>query len=194
MLRARMSLRLHMLSPATWAGFETPPLNALYFHHPIGYHHLLTLLIPIFGDHEWLARGVAAAGGLFALWALYALVRALWSREAGLVAVAVYVALPVLTVVQRALRSDAPGDGLRPLVAVGLSVAARAADRAARSCTPSSPTRSAASSCGRPTSSAPFIAVHALFYACTRRGRTLQHRPFQRALRRTTASPAPPAR
>jgi hypothetical protein len=97
MLRARMSLRLHMLSPATWGGFEKPPLAALYFHHPIGYHHLLTLLIPIFGDHEWLARGVAVAGGLVALWALWVLVRTFWSREAGLVAVAVYVALPVLT-------------------------------------------------------------------------------------------------
>jgi 4-amino-4-deoxy-L-arabinose transferase-like glycosyltransferase len=97
MLRARMSLRLHMLSPATWGGYETPPLAALYFHHPIGYHHILTLLIPILGDHEWLARGVAVAGGLVALWALYVLVRAFWSREAGLVAVAVYVALPVLT-------------------------------------------------------------------------------------------------
>lgn len=97
MLRARMSLRLHMLSPATWGGFETPPLNALYFHHPIGYHHLLTILIPIFGDHEWLARGVAVAGGLVALWALYVLVARNWSREAGVVAVAVYVCLPVLT-------------------------------------------------------------------------------------------------
>ena len=67
MLRARMSLRLHMLSPATWGGFETPPPAALYFHHPIGYHHLLTLLIPIFGDHEWLARDVAVAGGLMTL-------------------------------------------------------------------------------------------------------------------------------
>jgi 4-amino-4-deoxy-L-arabinose transferase-like glycosyltransferase len=97
MLRARMSLRLHMLSPATWGGFEKPPLGALYFHHPIGYHHILTLLVPIFGDHEWLARGVAAAGGLVALWALWVLVRTFWSREIGLVAVAVYVALPVLT-------------------------------------------------------------------------------------------------
>jgi 4-amino-4-deoxy-L-arabinose transferase-like glycosyltransferase len=96
MLRARMSLRLHMLAPATWGGFEKPPLAALYFHHPIGYHHLLTLLIPIFGDHEWLARGLAVAGGLVALWALYALVARNWSREAGLVAVVVYVCLPVL--------------------------------------------------------------------------------------------------
>ena len=127
MLRARMSLRLHMLSPATWGGFETPPLAALYFHHPIGYHHILTLLIPIFGDHEWLARGVAVAGGLVALWALYVLVRAFWSREAGLVAVAVYVALPVLTSFSVLSDPMLLGDGLRPLVAVGLSVAARKA-------------------------------------------------------------------
>lgn len=97
MLRARMSLRLHMLSPATWGGFEKPPLAALYFHHPIGYHHLLTILIPIFGDHEWLARGLAAAGGLTTLWALYKLVARFWSRELGLVAVTVFVALPVVT-------------------------------------------------------------------------------------------------
>jgi hypothetical protein len=97
MLRARMSLRLHMISPATWGGFEPPPNAALYFHHPIGYHHLLTLLIPIFGDHEWLARGLAAAGGLLTLWALYALVARFWSRELGLVAVIIYVALPVVT-------------------------------------------------------------------------------------------------
>jgi Dolichyl-phosphate-mannose-protein mannosyltransferase len=97
MLRARMSLRLHMLTPANWTGFDHPPLNALYFHHPIGYHHVLTLLVPIFGEHEWLARGVAALGGLLALGALYALVRRAWSREAGLLAVAVYVALPVIT-------------------------------------------------------------------------------------------------
>ena len=96
MLRARMSLRLHMLAPATWGGFEKPPSNALYFHHPIGYHHLLTLLIPIFGDHEWLARGLAVCGGYLALWALYVLVKRNWSREAGLVAVIVYVCLPVL--------------------------------------------------------------------------------------------------
>lgn len=96
MLRARMTLRLHILTPATWGGFEMPPKAALYFHHPVGYHYILSLLIPVFGDHEWLARGVAVAGGLVALWALYALVARFWSRWAGLVAVVVYVCLPVL--------------------------------------------------------------------------------------------------
>jgi hypothetical protein len=173
MLRARMSLRLHMLSPATWGGFETPPPAALYFHHPIGYHHLLTLLIPIFGDHEWLARGVAAAGGLVALWALYVLVRAFWSREAGLVAVAVYVALPVLT--SFSVLSDPM---LLAMACVLWSLWAYL------------------SLLERPTTRAlwhaffayalgglimweayfigPFIAVHSLAYAWTRRGKTLR--------------------
>jgi hypothetical protein len=97
MLRARMSLRFHMLAPATFTGFDFPTRDAFYFHHPIGYHHLLTLLVPIFGEHEWLARGVAALGGLTTLYALYVLVRRMWSREAGLVAVLVYVMLPVIT-------------------------------------------------------------------------------------------------
>ena len=109
---------------------RSPPPDALYFHHPIGYHHLLTLLVPIFGEHEWLARGVAVAGGLFALWALYALVRAhlvargrprrrlRLRRAAG------------GDVVQRALRSDAAGDGLRALVAERLSSLAARSRRA----------------------------------------------------------------
>lgn len=173
MLRARMSLRLHMLSPATWGGFETPPRAALYFHHPIGYHHILTLLIPIFGDHEWLARGVAAAGGLVALWTLYLLVRAFWSPGAGLIAVAVYVALPVLT--SFSVLSDPM---LLAMACVLWSLWAYL------------------SLLERPTTRflwhaffayalgglimweayfiGPFIAVHALFYAWTRRGRTLR--------------------
>jgi hypothetical protein len=97
MLRARMSLRFWMLAPATFTGFDFPTKDAFYFHHPIGYHHILTLLVPIFGEKEWLARGVAALGGLLTLWALYALVRRMWSREAGAVAVLVYVMLPVIT-------------------------------------------------------------------------------------------------
>lgn len=97
MLRAIMSLRFHLLLPCTWAGFEFPPRFSWYLHHPIGYHHLLTLLIPIFGVHEWLARGVAAASGLGVIAALYALVRHYWSREAGLLAAAVWVALPIIT-------------------------------------------------------------------------------------------------
>ncbi|HEX9102040.1 MAG TPA: glycosyltransferase family 39 protein, partial [Polyangia bacterium] len=173
MLRARMSLRLHMLSPATWGGFETPPPAALYFHHPIGYHHLLTLLIPIFGDHEWLARGVAAAGGLVALWALYVLVRAFWSREAGLVAVAAYVGLPVLT--SFSVLSDpmllAMACVLWSLWAY-LSLLEQPTTRALRHAF-------FAYALGglimwEAYFIGPFIAVHSIAYAWTRRGRTLR--------------------
>lgn len=97
MLRARMTLRHHMLAPATYTGFDKPPDAALYFHHPVGYHHLLTLLVPIFGEKEWLPRALAALGGLAALYALWRLVRGSWGAWQALLAVAVYVALPVLT-------------------------------------------------------------------------------------------------
>ena len=98
LLRARMSLRLHTIYPITWSGFDpTYPSNALYFHHPIGLHHLLTLTVPIFGEHEWLARMVGVTGGLVAIWSLYRLVARFWCREGGLVAVIVFVALPILT-------------------------------------------------------------------------------------------------
>jgi 4-amino-4-deoxy-L-arabinose transferase-like glycosyltransferase len=67
-LRARMTLRFHLLTPATWPGFVVPPLpQSFYFHHPIGYHHILVPFLWLFGDHEWVARAVAAGGGLLCL-------------------------------------------------------------------------------------------------------------------------------
>jgi hypothetical protein len=96
MLRARTSLRQHMVAPATWTGFDRPPLNALYFHHPIGYHHLLTVTVPIFGEKEWLPRALAALGGLATLLALYRLVRRAWSPALGVLACAVFVTLPIV--------------------------------------------------------------------------------------------------
>jgi hypothetical protein len=97
MLRARTSLRQHMVAPATWTGYDPPVAAALYFHHPIGYHHLLTITVPIFGEKEWLPRGLAALGGLATLYALYRLVRRYWSPWLGLASVAVYVGLPIVT-------------------------------------------------------------------------------------------------
>ncbi len=96
MLRARTSLRQHMVAPATWTGFDPPVAAALYFHHPIGYHHLLTLTVPIFGEKEWLPRALAALGGLATLYALFRLVRRAWSPWLALASVAVYVSLPVV--------------------------------------------------------------------------------------------------
>src|SRR5438105_7343973 len=50
--RAKISLRFHMVTPANWAGYEVPPAESYYLHHPIGYHHILTGLVPIFGAPE----------------------------------------------------------------------------------------------------------------------------------------------
>lgn len=96
-LRARMTLRFHLLTPATWPGFVVPPLpQSFYFHHPIGYHHLLVPFLWLFGDHEWVARAVAAGGGLLCLGALYALTKRHFGAPAGLLATAVYVGLPIV--------------------------------------------------------------------------------------------------
>ncbi len=97
LLRARMSLRFHLLAPATYSGYDYPPLAALYFHLPIGYHHILTLLVPIFGEHEWLPRAVAAGGGLLAMLSLYSLAKRFWSPASGLTAAVVFATLPIVT-------------------------------------------------------------------------------------------------
>lgn len=96
-MRARMTLRFHLVTPATASGYELPDRSAYYFHHPIGYHHLLVVAMLVLGDHEWVAAALPVLLGLVALWALYVLVRRRWSREWGLVAVAIYVGFPVLT-------------------------------------------------------------------------------------------------
>jgi 4-amino-4-deoxy-L-arabinose transferase-like glycosyltransferase len=97
LMRARTSLRNHTIVPCTWTGFDPPRPDSLYLHHPIGYHQIFSLLIPIFGDHEWLARGVGLAGTLVVCSLLYATVRRFWSREAGAVCVWIYVLLPIVT-------------------------------------------------------------------------------------------------
>jgi 4-amino-4-deoxy-L-arabinose transferase-like glycosyltransferase len=97
LLRARTSLRNHILVPCNWTGFDPPRPDALYLHHPIGYHHILTLLIPIFGDHEWLARAVGLAGSLLVCGVLYSTVKRFWSREAGALVVWIWVLLPMIT-------------------------------------------------------------------------------------------------
>lgn len=95
-MRARMSLRLHTIYPITWSGWERGPLAALYFHHPIGHHHLLTLLIPIFGDGEALARLVGVLTGLWSGIVIFQLGRRYWSPELGLAAMAIYLGSPFL--------------------------------------------------------------------------------------------------
>jgi 4-amino-4-deoxy-L-arabinose transferase-like glycosyltransferase len=177
MLRARMTLRFHMLAPATYTGYDYPPSNALYFHHPVGYHHLLSLLVPIFGEHEWLARGLAVVGGLFALWALYCVVKKAWARETALIAVAVYVFLPIIP--SFSVLSDPM---LIELACVMWSLWAYF-DLLERPSTRALVHAAAAYVIGglmmwEVFFIAPFIAAHGLFYSFTRRGARLRLGPF----------------
>ncbi len=95
--RARMTLRYHIVTPATWNGYaQAPEPQSFYLHHPIGYHHILVPFMGLLGESEWVVRGVAVLGGVPLLLALFALVRRFWSEAAGLLACAIYVALPIL--------------------------------------------------------------------------------------------------
>lgn len=95
--RARMTLRYHIVTPATWNGSSLPPEpQSFYLHHPIGYHHILVPFMALLGESEWVVRGVAVLGGLPLILALFALVRRFWSDYAALLCCAVYVTLPVL--------------------------------------------------------------------------------------------------
>ena len=96
MLRARMTVRHHMLSPANWTGYDAPPLNAIYFHHPIGFHYVLLPFVLLLGEHEWVARGLAIVTCLVNMAALHSLVRRFWSPGAAVFAVGCYVTLPII--------------------------------------------------------------------------------------------------
>lgn len=111
-LRALNTIRFHVFTPYTWSGFEPPPLRAAYLHHPIGYHYFFVPFIWLLGKHEWVTRGVVALGGLGAMAAVYYLVRRYWSRESGLLAVLLWVALPFNT------QSCALTDPLYPTMAI----------------------------------------------------------------------------
>ena len=94
LLRALASLRFHLVVPATSPGFAPPRPETIYLHHPIGYHHLYTLLIALFGNHHWIAAVAPALSGLLVMWALHSLVARHWGERAAIGAVAAWVALP----------------------------------------------------------------------------------------------------
>ena len=63
--RARMTLRYHIVTPATWNGYaQAPEPQSFYLHHPIGYHHVLVPFMGLLGEAEWVVRGVAVLGGV----------------------------------------------------------------------------------------------------------------------------------
>ena len=75
MMRVRTTFRQHLVTPATHAGYDVPPWNDYYFHHPIGYHHVLGAWTLLLGDHLWTPTTLPVATGLLLIWALFALVR-----------------------------------------------------------------------------------------------------------------------
>jgi hypothetical protein len=96
MMRVRTTFRHHMVTPATHGGYDVPPWNDYYFHHPIGYHHLLGAYTAIVGDHIWTPTSFPALTGLLVIFGIYSLVRRYWSREVAVVAVAAWVCLPIV--------------------------------------------------------------------------------------------------
>lgn len=97
LMRARTSLRWHTIVPYTWTGFDPPRADSLYLHHPIGYHQIFTLLLPLVGDHEWLGRAVGLTGTLAVVALVFATVRRFWSPAAAVLAVWLFVTLPIVT-------------------------------------------------------------------------------------------------
>src|SRR3954471_12763537 len=72
--RARMTLRYHIITPATWNGYSLPPEpQSFYLHHPSCSHHVRVPCMAALGESEWVVRGVAVLGGVPLLLALFAL-------------------------------------------------------------------------------------------------------------------------
>jgi hypothetical protein len=94
LMRALASLRFGLLVPASSVGFAPPTPDAIYLHHPFGYHHLYTLLIALFGNHAWLGAVAPVLTGLPLIWALHTLVRHFWGPWAAVLSVATWVSLP----------------------------------------------------------------------------------------------------
>ncbi|MDH3656330.1 MAG: glycosyltransferase family 39 protein, partial [Myxococcales bacterium] len=93
---ARNTLRWGELFPLQYDTANVPPKKErLYTHAPLGLHLHNLVSIRIFGDRELSIRLVAAFWSVAALCMLFAVVRRLWSDAHGLLAAAVYVALPI---------------------------------------------------------------------------------------------------
>jgi len=93
---ARNTLRWGELFPLQYDTANVPPKKErLYTHAPLGLHLHNVASVSIFGDRELSIRLVAAFWSVAALCMLFAVVRRLWSDAHGLLAAAIYVALPI---------------------------------------------------------------------------------------------------
>ncbi len=93
---ARNTLRWGELFPLQYETANVPPRkDQLYTHAPLALHLHNVASVRIFGDRELSIRLVAAFWSIAAFCMLFAVVRRLWSDAHGLLAAAVYLALPI---------------------------------------------------------------------------------------------------
>ena len=93
---ARNTLRWGEVFPLQYDTANVPPKKErLYTHAPLGLHLHNVVSVRVFGDRELSIRLVAAFMSIAALCMLFAVVQRLWSDAHGLLAAAVYVALPI---------------------------------------------------------------------------------------------------
>lgn len=93
---ARNTLRWGELFPLQYDTANVPPKKEqLYTHAPLALHLHNVASVHLFGDKESSIRLVAAFWSVAALCMLFAVVRRLWSNSHGLLAAAIYVALPI---------------------------------------------------------------------------------------------------
>lgn len=93
---ARNTLRFGELGQAQyWADPQPPPAWAIYTRHPPLLHLHIAALFTIFGQAEWVARLVPALYSILNAAMLVWMVRRWWGRTESVVALAVYVFLPV---------------------------------------------------------------------------------------------------
>ena len=95
-LAARNTLRWGLLLPAQYAaGDRLPDPHELYTHAPLALHLHTTASVWLFGDSELSVRLVPALFGILAAAALFAVARRHWSDSHALLALGIYVLLPI---------------------------------------------------------------------------------------------------
>jgi len=93
---ARNTLRFAEIGQAQyWTAPTPPPSEIIYAHHPLLLHLHVAVMFVLFGEHEWAARLVPAIYSVLSAAMLYFLVRRLWGSRVAVVALFVFVCLPI---------------------------------------------------------------------------------------------------
>ncbi len=68
--------------------------------------YIAAIFYKVFGQHEWVGRGIAVAFGLWGIFALYQLIRRVWDEERALVGAALMSVLPGAVFIERSFLPD----------------------------------------------------------------------------------------